>query len=331
MADMNIMAGTGIALREFWNLGAVVSALERARANLRRYRASVLKSAVEGRLTATLRNANKANPDIEPASELRERRQRWEQQQLATYESKGKKPPKNWQSKYKEPAAPDTANLPELPTGWCWVTVDQLTEFVTSGSRGWAKYYSDEGSTFIRAQDIKTDALKLETIAHVNPPNSAEGRRTQTKHLDLLVTITGANVTKTAIEEFGLEDAYFSQHVALVRPVDTKLTRFMHLFIVCPAHGRRRLEKDAYGAGKPGLNLDNIRTLAVPVAPIAEAEVIVNIAATSLDSSKRVEASALSNEIRSNRLRQAILKNAFEGMLTSQQLNTTTGRQENER
>ena len=101
----------------FSDLDAGVSALERARANLRRYRASVLKSAVEGRLTETWRKANQANPDIEPASELlarilRERRQRWEQQQLATYESKGKKPPKNLQSKYKEPAAPTPNRFP---------------------------------------------------------------------------------------------------------------------------------------------------------------------------------------------------------------------------
>ena len=105
----------------FSDLDAGVSALERARANLRRYRASVLKSAVEGRLTETWRKANKANPGTEPASELlarilRERRQRWEQQQLATYESKGKKPPKNWQSKYKEPEEPKPCLLYTSPS-----------------------------------------------------------------------------------------------------------------------------------------------------------------------------------------------------------------------
>lgn len=130
----------------FSDLDAGVSALERARANFRRYRASVLKSAVEGRLTQKWceshvvrstgfsRNQDAAQPEdrlkeelqtIEPASKLlarilRDRRQRWEQQQLATYKSKGKKPPKNWQTKYKGSAAPETANLPQLPNGWCW-------------------------------------------------------------------------------------------------------------------------------------------------------------------------------------------------------------------
>ncbi len=45
----------------------------------------------------------------------------------------GKKPPKNWQSKYKEPAVLDTTNLPELPEGWCWPTVEQVLHIIEAG------------------------------------------------------------------------------------------------------------------------------------------------------------------------------------------------------
>ena len=96
--------------QQFSRLDAGVAALERAQEKLKRYRTAVLKAAVEGRLTEAWREAN---PDVEPAPELlerilEERRERWERDQLAAYEKKGKKPPKNWRSKYKEPAAPDT-------------------------------------------------------------------------------------------------------------------------------------------------------------------------------------------------------------------------------
>lgn len=105
---------------QFSRLDAGVVALERVRVNLKRYRTAVLKAAVEGRLTAVWREEN---PDVEPASELlkrilSERRERWEKDQLVAYEKKGKKPPKNWQSKYREPAGPNTDDLPELPEGW---------------------------------------------------------------------------------------------------------------------------------------------------------------------------------------------------------------------
>ncbi len=98
-----------------------VTELKRAETNLERYRASVLKAAVEGRLTEQWRSGN---PPDETGEELLrrilgERRKRWEEEQLAAFAAKGRKPPRNWQTKYREPVAPDTAELPALPEGWC--------------------------------------------------------------------------------------------------------------------------------------------------------------------------------------------------------------------
>src|SRR5690606_37848876 len=112
----------------FSDLDAGVAALERAKAKLKRYRAAVLKAAVEGRLTAEWRMQQ---PDFEPASKLlerilKERRRKWEEEQLRKYEAQGKKPPKNWKDKYKEPEPVDASDLPPLPEGWCWASVDQL-------------------------------------------------------------------------------------------------------------------------------------------------------------------------------------------------------------
>ena len=112
----------------FSDLDAGVAALERVRANLKRYRAAVLKAAVEGRLTADWRAAH---PDAEPASALlarvlADRRAKWEAEQLAKFATAGKPPPKGWTDKYTEPAGPEAIALPELPAGWCWATVEQL-------------------------------------------------------------------------------------------------------------------------------------------------------------------------------------------------------------
>ena len=92
----------------FSDLDAGVAALERAKAKLKRYRAAVLKAAVEGKLTEEWRAKH---PPKETASQLlerilKERRRKWEEDQLAAYAKAGKKPPANWKDKYKEPAAP---------------------------------------------------------------------------------------------------------------------------------------------------------------------------------------------------------------------------------
>lgn len=119
----------------FSDLDAGVAALARVRANLKRYRASVQKAAVEGRLTADWRAAH---PEAEPASKLLarildDRRAKWEADQLAKFAAAGTSPPKNWQSKYAEPAAPATANLPPLPKGWKYVTIGQLLHTIEAG------------------------------------------------------------------------------------------------------------------------------------------------------------------------------------------------------
>lgn len=119
----------------FSDLDAGVAALERVKANLKRYRAAVLKAAVEGKLTAQWRAKH---PNTEPASILlerilAERRKKWEADQLAKFAAAGKQPPKNWRDKYQEPAAPDTTNLPALPKGWCWATVEQFAAVSLGG------------------------------------------------------------------------------------------------------------------------------------------------------------------------------------------------------
>ena len=112
----------------FARLDAGIAALKRAEANLERYWASVLKAAVEGKLTERWRSEN---PPEETGEELldrilAERRKRWEEEQLAKFAAKGKKPPKNWTSRYKEPVQPDTSGLPGLPEGWCWASLEAV-------------------------------------------------------------------------------------------------------------------------------------------------------------------------------------------------------------
>jgi type I restriction enzyme, S subunit len=328
-------------------LDDAVITLERVQRNLKRYRASVLKAAVEGRLVPTEAElAKQENRDYEPASVLlerilKERKRRFVEDAAekgrARAEAKEKSSGKPWTDadnkkslvverakvakKYKEPAAPDTAELPKLPEGWCWAVLDQLTWHLTSGSRGWAKYYAEVGPIFIRAQDLKYDRLSLGRSARVQLPGSVEGTRTRVEAGDLLVTITGANVTKTGFVPEGMGEGYVSQHVGLCRPVDTDLIRYIHLWVVGPFSGRAILERAAYGAGKPGLNLDNLKSLPVPLPPTSERQRVVAEVESRLSQATQAETTAERSVVRANRLRQAILKWAFEGKLVDQDPN----------
>ena len=124
--------------KQFTRLDASVAALKRVQANLKRYRASLLKAACEGKLVPTEAElALFEGRDYEPAGRLlerilSERRARWDSQEKR-------------RGKYKEPVAPDTSKLPDLPAGWAWATVDRL--IVDSPQNGIYKPKSQYGET----------------------------------------------------------------------------------------------------------------------------------------------------------------------------------------
>lgn len=119
--------------RQLTRLVAAMGALKRVQANLKRYRASVLKAACEGRLVPTEAELARAEGrDYETGTQLlarilKERRAKWEAGQVAKMHAAGK-PPKDdkWERKYPEPMKPDTSSMTALPEGWALVTVEQV-------------------------------------------------------------------------------------------------------------------------------------------------------------------------------------------------------------
>jgi type I restriction enzyme S subunit len=292
--------------KQFSRLDEAIANLKRVKANLKRYKAAVLKTAVEGRLVETEAElARREGRSYETGTQLLQRiletrRSQW----------KGK-------GKYREPAAPDTTDLPELPEGWVWASIEQLTWLVTSGSRGWGDYYSETGVLFIRAQDIKTDLLNIRGAARVNIPADAEGSRSSVSSQDILVTITGANVTKSALVPPLEEVAFVSQHVALLKLNLPEIASFVFSWIVSPSNGRKILESWAYGAGKPGLSLEQIRSLPVALPPLPEQRNINAEVDRHLSLADEAVAQVNANLKRAERLRQSILSRAYVGGFTA--------------
>jgi type I restriction enzyme S subunit len=209
----------------------------------------------------------------------------------------------------------------ELPKGWIPAPLGQLSEYVTSGSRDWSRFYSSEGALFIRTQDINTNRLTATgNIARVSLPERVEGKRTLIKPGDLLITITGANVGKCARVVGSIPEAYVSQSVALVRLVDPIMGRFIHYQLIAPSEdvNRTQLQQSAYGLGRPVLSLDNVRNVALAIAPAREQDRI----AAKLDG---VLAKVDACRQRLNRVpqflkrfREAVLEAAISGRLTEE-------------
>lgn len=154
--------------------------------------------------------------------------------------------------------------LGEVPEGWEVKKLKHISEFVTSGSRGWAEHYADEGAVFIRIGNLDRTSidLRLDDIQRVDPPTSAEVLRTRALPQDLLISIT-AFLGTVGIVPDGLGDAYVNQHTALIRLLkDECHPRFVAYWFFSSA-AQQQFSSASQGGTKEGMNLQEVRDLLV--------------------------------------------------------------------
>ena len=111
----------------------------------------------------------------------------------------------------------------EIPDSWDVVSLVGCGAKVTSGSRGWAKYYSSDGALFLRITNLARDTIhvKLGDIRRVAlPPCTAESARTRVQAGDLLISIT-ADLGMVGVVPDGIGEAY----AALSRCTSQELAR----------------------------------------------------------------------------------------------------------
>lgn len=279
--------------------------LAKVPAVLKRFRQSVLAAACSGRLTADWRenNTSVTSSELSIREILRLHQKQWVLE-------------KGSAKKYKQPKSVRTERLPEVPESWKRVSSDALFSFVTSGSRGWAKYYSESGSTFIRIGNLDHDTITLDLsqIKRVNPPRGAERQRTRVQPGDILVSIT-ADVGMTALVPDGIGEAYVNQHVAIARPVAGVYQPWLAWYLASAKGGQAQFQNLQRGATKIGLGLDDIRSVTVPLPPVEEQKEIAKRIEIFFKMAAVIEKRVAAATAQAEKLTQAILAKAFRGKL----------------
>jgi type I restriction enzyme S subunit len=162
-----------------------------------------------------------------------------------------------------------------IPVGWEVKTLEALSSFVTSGSRGWAQYYSSTGAIFIRIGNLTREHInfRFKDIIYVTPPNSAEGKRTLVQEGDVLISIT-ADLGIIAVVNESIGEAYVNQHVSLVRLDDPSMARWVGHFLAFE-DSRKQFTANNDAGAKAGLNLTAIRKTQVALPSKNERRKIV--------------------------------------------------------
>ena len=316
------------------DLDAAVVELRAAQKKLGQYRQSLLKAAVEGKLTAEWRAAQKFGAG-ESASEtgaqlleriLQERRTRWEAKQLAKFESQGKIPPKGWQKKYPEPVQPDTSDLPKLPDGWVWASVDQCSldeSAITDGPFGSnlkSSHYQETGPRVIRLQNIG-DGVFHDAKAHISHSHYIELLKHAVQEGDLVIAMLGEILPRACMIPNGVAPAIVKADCARVRVNQSLIKPTILMSQLNSKPVRDAVAKFVKGIGRPRVNLGHIRAIPIALCSVEEQlqmEGFMSIAQQSID--RQNDALDLSFE-QSAAQRKNILKAAFSGKLVPQDPN----------
>ena len=193
--------------------------------------------------------------------------------------------------------------------------VRELSSLVTSGSRGWAAFYSDNGARFIRITDLTRTGIELKnnSIQYVSLPEKAEGKRSRLQSGDVLVSIT-ADLGSIALIPENIGESYINQHIAMIRFNNPEHGKLMAWYLRSE-WGQKDLLKNKRGGGKLGLGLDDIRDTPVPVVTNEEADRILSYIDSRLSICDSIEQTTNITLLQTEAMRQSILRDAFEGRL----------------
>ncbi len=317
-------------------LDDAVASLERVQRNLERYRASVLKAAVEGRLVPTEAElAKQENRSYEPASELLERilferKTRWIEDAAEKARAKGNadallEAKKKAEKKYKEPSLPDATDLPTLPEGWCWATVEQLASdkprSIQSGPFGSSLLHSEfqeAGKLVIGIDNVQDGFFAMGSNHRITERKFEELARFEARPEDVLVTVMGT-IGRCCVVPQDIEPAIITKHVYRVSPDHGLVcSEFLLMCLRATSSVRKQMFGQVRGQTRPGLNGAIIKALAIPLPRPNEQTRIVNEVESLLSRQGPLDGAIERGRSRSMRLRQSILKWAFEGKLVEQ-------------
>ncbi|MFZ3003826.1 MAG: restriction endonuclease subunit S [Undibacterium umbellatum] len=172
--------------------------------------------------------------------------------------------------------------LGEIPGDWKVNDIGHFNPFITSGSRGWADYYSNFGSLFVRITNMRRSSiyLDLNNNKYVSlPVLSAEGKRTELQNDDVLISITADVGISGFVDDSVEKPAYINQHIALVRFRDEEIcSKFVSYYLA--GESIQKLFRGSTDQGaKAGMNLTAIGAIKIAVPSKPEQIAIANVLA----------------------------------------------------
>jgi len=326
----------------FSHIDTGIEALKKAKQLLKQYRQSVLKAAVTGELTKEWREArNKGDAQgsanvaggrtpgatkLEPATQLlerilKERREKWEEQQLEQFKAKGKMPKGDkWKGKYKEPESAVSENL-ELPEGWCLCVLDQL---ITELKNGISKKPTEEsGVAIFRISAVRPMAVNKDDVRFL--PKGFDGAGYEIEDNDLLFTRYNGNPEFVGVcgKVNGLQrKTVYPDKLMRARLVDKEFVSsdYLELSLNCGVSKEFIRSATKTTAGQSGIAGGDVRKCPVVLPGYEEQTQIAIIVDEKFTAIEHLDIELDQQLMKAKKNKQSILSTAFSGTLVREMI-----------
>jgi len=290
----------------FTRLDDGIEALRKIRLQLKRYRQSVLKAAFEGQLTAEWRTAHK--DELEPASALLDRIKAERKKKLG--------------NKYKELPPVDTSELPGLPEGWEWARVGDVADKIQYGTSDKTDENTN-GIPVIRMGNIQDGRIVFDNLKYL-PENYPLISELLLQDGDLLFNRTNSAelVGKSAVYKKHYPSALFASYLIRVQTNKTYYVPDILSFLINSTFGRKYISSVvSQQVGQANVNGTKLSLMPIPILSLSEQQAMAEAMERCFSIADEMELAVEKSLKQSERLRQSILKQAFEGKLVPQDPN----------
>ena len=303
--------------KQFTRLEAGVAALRRVQANLKRYRAAVLKSACEGRLVENEVRIKSAEGGSAETGEqlleriLTERRQNWLARRSLGVGGQGR-------GQYKEPTAPKTTDLPRLPEGWTWTTLDALAEIKGGIAKDQNRKHTAPARLvpYLRVANVQRGYIDLSEVKEIVTTED-DIRELALKSGDILFNEGGDRdkLGRGWVWNGELPECIHQNHVFRARLYVAGLNPKLVSWYANTFGQKFFFDQGKHTTNLASISMSKLKGLPVPIPPPAEQTRIVAEVERRLSVVEELESVVTANLQRASSLRQSILKKAFTGEL----------------
>lgn len=311
------------------DLDAGVAELKAAQKKLAQYRQSLLKAAVEGALTAQWREEQRVkNTPLETGAQLlqrilTERRARWEAKQLVKFEEQGKTPPKDWQNKYPEPVQPDTTELPELPEGWVWASLDALIEEGPQNGLYLPASHYGRGTPILRIDDYQIGWHRPRSALNLVDADAKTAELYALNVRDLVINRVNSmtHLGKSLCIGEVMAGVLFESNMMRLQLTEQVSVDFVTFYLGSDL-GRDRLTSDAkWAVNQASINQQDVKKTPIPIPSPQEQQQVAELLSSQHEAMERQSTAIAVALKQSIAQRQNILRTAFAGELVPQDPN----------